>query len=279
MACRLRSWSALRRRCAPSSEPPRAPPTTIRARPVEWKSSDPAVATISSDGTVTARKSGRAIISAMCEGDSRRSARYGRDGTRRLDRHRHAAIAASARRDRVPLQATVYDTAGNVLERPVTWRSSDSRVVAVDAGRPRSSRRPKGGPSSPRRPTASNRTSSLSLGSRSCRCQRADAGSRDGSRSAGGCSSPSSPPPSRSAGAFSSADSGLLRHRGSHLDPVDEHARRRLDRVHHRVGDVVGREHPARVSLSPQKMLVATDPGFTTLTFTPCRAPRASAIR
>jgi uncharacterized protein YjdB len=34
--------------------------------------------------------------------------------------------------DRVSLRATVYDASGNVVTRPVTWRSTDPRVAPVD---------------------------------------------------------------------------------------------------------------------------------------------------
>ena len=39
-----------------------------RARAVEWKSSDPAVATVGADGTLTARSPGRATVTAISDG-------------------------------------------------------------------------------------------------------------------------------------------------------------------------------------------------------------------
>ena len=34
--------------------------------------------------------------------------------------------------DKVALKATVYDAAGSVVSRPVTWRTTDARVAPVD---------------------------------------------------------------------------------------------------------------------------------------------------
>ena len=100
---------------------------------VAWNSSDPSVATVADDGAVTARKPGRATISATCEG-----VRAEAEVTVVTVRA-HSVIVTSPH---VPLRiggkatlaATVYDGSGNVLDRRLTWRSSDARIVSVDEG-------------------------------------------------------------------------------------------------------------------------------------------------
>ena len=100
---------------------------------VAWNSSDPSVATVADDGAVTARKPGRAAISATCDG-----VRAEAEVTVVTVRA-HSVIVTSPH---VPLRiggkatlaATVYDGSGNVLDRQLTWRSSDARIVSVDEG-------------------------------------------------------------------------------------------------------------------------------------------------
>jgi len=98
---------------------------------VEWRSSDPAIATVSTDGTVTARTPGRAEITASCEGICGTA-------TVTVVNVRAATVVVTSPPsplrlgDNVTLRATVYDAAGTVVSRPVTWRSTDPRVAAVD---------------------------------------------------------------------------------------------------------------------------------------------------
>jgi len=100
-------------------------------RPIEWRSSDPSVAMVSATGVVTARAPGQVTITATCDGIR---------GTASLTvvsvRASTVVIAPppSPLRlgDRVSLRATVYDASGNVVTRPVTWRSTDPRVAPVD---------------------------------------------------------------------------------------------------------------------------------------------------
>jgi serine/threonine protein kinase len=98
---------------------------------VEWTSSDPSVATVADDGTVTARKPGRATISATSEG-----VRAQVEMTVVTVRA-HSVIVTSPDGPlriggKANLEATVYDGTGTVLDRQLTWRSSDARVVSVD---------------------------------------------------------------------------------------------------------------------------------------------------
>ncbi len=101
-------------------------------RTFEWRSSDPAIATVAANGTVTARKPGRAVISATCDGVR------GQAEVTVVTVRAHSVVVKSPpsplrRGEKATLSATVYDASGNVLERAVTWRSSDARVVSVDA--------------------------------------------------------------------------------------------------------------------------------------------------
>ncbi len=104
-------------------------------RRIEWKSSDPSIVTISSDGALNARKAGRAVVSATCEGVR------GVADVEVVTVRAHAVVVAAPAAplrvgDRTALQASVYDAASDPVARPVTWRSSDPRVALVDqAGR------------------------------------------------------------------------------------------------------------------------------------------------
>ena len=101
-------------------------------RSVEWRSTDPGIVTVSSDGTITARAPGQAVISATCEG-------IRGTATATIVSVRAATVVVAAPPgplrlgDRVALKATVYDASGKVVSRPVTWRSTDARVAPVDA--------------------------------------------------------------------------------------------------------------------------------------------------
>jgi len=100
-------------------------------RAVEWKSSDPSVATIAADGVLTARAAGQVVISATCDG-VRGDAPVTVVSVRAATVVIAAPVSPLRLGDRVPLKATVYDAAGKVVSRPVTWRSTDVRVAPVD---------------------------------------------------------------------------------------------------------------------------------------------------
>jgi lactocepin len=102
-----------------------------QVRAIEWKSSDPAVATVSSDGLLTARSQGQATISAMCEG-IRGSATVTVVSVRAATVVITAPPSPLRLGDRISLKAIVYDAAGNMVSRPVTWRSTDARIAPVD---------------------------------------------------------------------------------------------------------------------------------------------------
>ena len=101
-------------------------------RPIDWKSSDPAIATITSDGVLTARKPGEVVIRAMCEGVR------GEAAVTVVNVQVSTVVVTPPPSpirlgDRVLLKATAYDATGKVIARPVAWRSSDGRVAPVDA--------------------------------------------------------------------------------------------------------------------------------------------------
>ena len=101
-----------------------------RSRGVTWNSSDPAIATISADGTLTARSPGQTTITATSDG-VRGEARVTVVSVRA-----HSIVVAplpSPLRlgDKVSLKATVCDADGKTVNRPVTWRSSDPRIATV----------------------------------------------------------------------------------------------------------------------------------------------------
>jgi len=110
--------------------------TAVRAadveqdRTFEWRSSDPAIAAVAANGTVTARTPGRVVISATCDGVR------GQVDVTVVTVRAHSIVVKSPSSllrlgDTAALSATVYDGSGNVLARPVTWRSSDAGVVSV----------------------------------------------------------------------------------------------------------------------------------------------------
>ena len=99
-------------------------------RTFEWRSSDPAIAAVAANGTVTARTPGRVVISATCDGVR------GQVDVTVVTVRAHSIVVKSPSSllrlgDTAALSATVYDGSGNVLARPVTWRSSDAGVVSV----------------------------------------------------------------------------------------------------------------------------------------------------
>jgi serine/threonine-protein kinase len=103
-----------------------------RARAVEWKSSDPAVATVGADGTLTARSPGRATVTAISDGVR------GEAHVTVVSVRAHSIVIAAPPSplrlgDKVSLKVTVYDAEGRPVNRPVAWRSSDPRVAPIDA--------------------------------------------------------------------------------------------------------------------------------------------------
>jgi uncharacterized protein YjdB len=104
-----------------------------QTRTVEWRSSDPSIATVSSDGTLTGRAPGIATITASCEGIR------GEARVTIVNVLAHSIVVTpppSPLRlgDTVTLRASVYDASGNAISRSVEWRSSDPRVATVDDG-------------------------------------------------------------------------------------------------------------------------------------------------
>ncbi|HUQ84061.1 MAG TPA: protein kinase [Gemmatimonadaceae bacterium] len=103
-----------------------------RERTVEWRSSDPAIATISADGTLSARAPGQATVTATCEG-IRGSATISVVNVSAATVVIAPPPSPLRLGDTVALKATVYDASGKVVARPVRWRSTDPAVAPVDA--------------------------------------------------------------------------------------------------------------------------------------------------
>ena len=106
---------------------------TVSGATVSWRSSNTAVATVSSSGRVTARGNGTATITATSGG---------RSATARITVSQSAsAVAISPTSvnlttvgETVQLQATVRDTNGNTVPgATVSWRSSNTAVATVNA--------------------------------------------------------------------------------------------------------------------------------------------------
>ena len=105
--------------------------TTVADRPVSWTSSDPLVASVSSDGLVTALKAGTTTITATSEGRSGRA-------TVSVSPVAVASVTVSPSPASVQVGSTVQlsaatkDANGNALSgRAVTWSSSNSDVASV----------------------------------------------------------------------------------------------------------------------------------------------------
>ncbi len=109
----------------------------LTGRALTWRSSDPAVATVSSQGSVRAAGTGTTTITVATEGrtaESRITVRPPppvpvaairlRPGSAQLEVGRTVTVAAD-----------LVDQRGNALaDRPVTWRSSDDNVATVSGG-------------------------------------------------------------------------------------------------------------------------------------------------
>jgi hypothetical protein len=106
--------------------------TPLAAHPVRWTSSQPSLAHVSPQGTVTARAPGTVRLTATADGI-----------TSSVTMSIEALRAASVRLSTPPalreggtarLAATVQDAAGRPLETAVQWRSSNTSVAVVDGG-------------------------------------------------------------------------------------------------------------------------------------------------
>ncbi len=122
-ACRARGTKLALRATATRA------PGAISAEPIVWRSSNAKVARVAASGTVTARKVGKAVITAKSGACTRRFtvvvlARH-RPATKiTLPRTRAMKVGATARAG-----ARLYPAGATVT---VTWRSSKAAVVKVD---------------------------------------------------------------------------------------------------------------------------------------------------
>jgi uncharacterized protein YjdB len=102
---------------------------------MRWESSDPAVASVSPAGVVTARAEGAAVVTATSEGTTGRATiAVARVAAASITLTPSSGIARVG--GTLALTALVLDSAGGVLDgRPVSWSSSDEGVARVsDAG-------------------------------------------------------------------------------------------------------------------------------------------------
>jgi uncharacterized protein YjdB len=104
----------------------------VTNRPVSWTTSDPAVATVSQTGDVTAVAVGSATITATSGSKS---------GTSAVTVAQVPAANVTVAPSTLPLiqgqtgtlSATVTDAGGNVLNRPVTWTSDHTNIATVSS--------------------------------------------------------------------------------------------------------------------------------------------------
>jgi uncharacterized protein YjdB len=106
--------------------------TQLPDGPVTWQSSRPAVATVSPTGAVTALAEGSATITATRDGrEASVVIRVAAPAVARL------SISPTGRAllvgDSLELVATMRTAGGDTVAGPVTWTSSDARVVRVEA--------------------------------------------------------------------------------------------------------------------------------------------------
>jgi uncharacterized protein YjdB len=105
--------------------------TVLNGQAVAWASSDPAVATVSAAGKVTAVGQGTAMISATSEGKTAKVPVV-------VWEERVASVAVTpgaavlAVGGSVQLAAKVKLTSGEVVTRPVAWTSTNPAVATVD---------------------------------------------------------------------------------------------------------------------------------------------------
>lgn len=94
-----------------------------------WRSDAPAVATVSSEGLVTAHGVGTAIITAAIEAHTAQLTLEVRAGERVVITPTTAVLDLG---EQAQLVATVLDAAGEVVARPVTWSSARPTIATVD---------------------------------------------------------------------------------------------------------------------------------------------------
>lgn len=105
--------------------------TEVTAATVNWTSSDTLVAAVSGTGLVTARRVGQAQVVAEFQGksDTAKVAVKSTVGSLTLSADSLDLWTTTGAR----LAATLRDTLGAAIALPVTWRSSDPAVAAVDS--------------------------------------------------------------------------------------------------------------------------------------------------
>jgi uncharacterized protein YjdB len=105
--------------------------TELFGRPVTWSSSNPGIASVSAGGHVVAREFGVATVTATVEGVSAQVAIDVRSPVAQV--HVTATPSGIAVGDEVQATVMLRSANGSVVQRPVTWTSSNPAVAEVDA--------------------------------------------------------------------------------------------------------------------------------------------------
>ena len=100
-------------------------------RPIAWTSSDQGVATVSGTGLVTAAGVGNAMVTASIEGKSANVGIDARSRIARIDMDPSSLVLPVG--DHADVDATARAEDGAILQRTITWTSSNSAVASVDA--------------------------------------------------------------------------------------------------------------------------------------------------
>ena len=105
----------------------------ITGREISWSSSAPALAAVSSAGLVTGAIAGSAKITAMCEGKTGSASLSITEAPMAAVSVAPASLSLEVGQ-KGELKATVSDTTGKTMNRPVSWSSRNPAVATVAAG-------------------------------------------------------------------------------------------------------------------------------------------------
>lgn len=100
-------------------------------RPITWTSSDQSVATVSGTGLVTAAGVGAALVTASVEGQSAQISIDARSRIARIVMNPGSLVLPPG--DHADIDATARAEDNSILQRTMTWTSSNAAVASVDA--------------------------------------------------------------------------------------------------------------------------------------------------